>query len=110
MREQLRELSRRSADRENLEQVLDRGRERLERAVAEGREQVQKAVSEAKTGNGGLLSVINEWRFEDLIEIDGIGPVLASKIIQRRPYKSEEDLIASKELPPSAIENFRKAA
>ena len=49
-------------------------------------------------------------RHERLIEIDGIGPVLASKIIQNRPYESEQELIESKELPPSAIESLRKAA
>jgi gas vesicle protein len=57
-----------------------------------------------------FLEIINEWPEERLIAIRGIGPVLASKIIKNRPYEQEEDLIGSKELPPSAIEALRKAS
>jgi len=59
---------------------------------------------------GGLLSILNEWPEARLIEIHGIGPVLASKIIENRPYKKEEDLTEAKILPPSAIDALRKAA
>ena len=57
-----------------------------------------------------FLEIINEWPEERLIAIHGIGPVLASKIIKNRPYEQEEDLVESKELPPSAIEALRKAS
>ena len=56
-----------------------------------------------------FLDIVNEWPQERLIEIDGIGPVLAGKIIKNRPYASETDLIDSKELPPSAIKALRNA-
>lgn len=56
-----------------------------------------------------FLDIVNEWPVERLIEIDGIGPVLAGKIIKNRPYESETDLIDSKELPPSAIKALRNA-
>ena len=57
-----------------------------------------------------FLEIINDWPEERLIAIRGIGPVLASKIIKNRPYEQEEDLVESKELPPSAIEALRKAS
>ncbi|MGE5111641.1 MAG: hypothetical protein ACM3JB_12330 [Acidobacteriaceae bacterium] len=57
-----------------------------------------------------LMTILNDWPHERLIEIDGIGPVLASKIIRNRPFKSEQDLIESKELPPSAIAALRRAS
>jgi gas vesicle protein len=62
------------------------------------------------SGRNTLLAIINDWPHERLIEIDGIGPVLASKIIENRPYKDDSELLEAKILPPSAIEALRKAA
>ncbi len=86
------------------EDTADRVNERLE--------EVTSNVGEQREQDSGdeLMSILNEWPHERLIEIDGIGPVLASKIIQHRPYSSEEELIESKRLPPSAIESLRNAA
>jgi DNA uptake protein ComE-like DNA-binding protein len=101
--------------RRKVEPALQRVQDRIEPLVEEGREklnaaskQVSKAVE--NVSSGGLLAILNEWPHEKLIEIPGIGPILATKIIQNRPYKSEHDLINSKELPPSAIANLRKSA
>ena len=112
--------------RERLDPVVDKARQRVEPVVGRVREQVDAAMSQAtdvrdraadkvddwkqKISSGGLMSILNEWPHDRLIEIEGIGPVLASKIIQHRPYESEQALIDSKELPPSAIESLRKAA
>lgn len=101
--------------RNRIEPVLDDIDESVSRVLAQAtevRDSVADKVSDmrANFGNGGLMSILNEWSHEKLIEIDGIGPVLASKIIHRRPYESEQELIDSKELPPSAIESLRKAA
>jgi gas vesicle protein len=62
------------------------------------------------SGRSSFMEVINEWSEERLIAIHGIGPVLASKIIKNRPYEKADDLVESKELPPSAIEALRKAS
>ena len=83
-------------------------KEQVGQRVSSVRESVS-AVSEKLSGNS-LLAIINDWPQERLIEIDGIGPVLASKIIENRPYKADTDLLESKILPPSAIEALRKAA
>jgi DNA uptake protein ComE-like DNA-binding protein len=101
--------------RRKVEPALQRVQERIEPVVEEGREKLDAAsqqVSRAveNVSSGGLLAILNEWPHEKLIKIPGIGPILATKIIQNRPYKSEDDLINSKELPPSAIANLRKSA
>jgi gas vesicle protein len=100
--------------KDRVQPVIDEARERVEPAVHQARERVQSAVGSVKEQasrmSGTFLDVINEWSHDRLIAIDGIGPVLANKIIQGRPYKTEEDLTESKTLPPSAIESLRKAA
>jgi len=123
--------------RERLQPLIDQAREKVEPTLNQARHRVDPfmdavaqrvdsvlaqaasvsdrvvhRVAEAKEhiSNGDLLSILNDWPHERLIEINGIGPVLAAKIIQHRPYESEEALIAGKFLPPSAIESLRKAA
>jgi gas vesicle protein len=96
---------------------------RVQDAARAARTKVQDTVDEVKSGRSqqkgnevaeelpiDFLGIINEWPHERLIEIDGIGPVLASKIISNRPYDSAEDLVDSKLLPPSAIASLRKAS
>lgn len=112
--------------RDKIEPAINEARQRVEPVMADISQSVDRVMAQAadvrdrleenvsdlakRVGNGGLMSILNEWPHERLIEIDGIGPVLATKIIQHRPYESEEALINSKELPPSAIESLRKAA
>jgi gas vesicle protein len=115
---------------ETVDPVVAQARERLEPVVDSIGESVQSAKEELGSRasrirdrvaeeaasvkeqvlHRGLLAILNEWPHERLIEINGIGPVLASKIIQHRPYESEEELLSAKYLPPSAIESLRKAA
>jgi gas vesicle protein len=111
---------------ESIVPVIAEARERIEPVVDSVSESVEEATSRAarfrnrvadkaadlkeKVLHGGLLAILNEWPHQRLIEINGIGPVLASKIIQHRPYESEEELLTAKYLPPSAIESLRKAA
>jgi gas vesicle protein len=100
--------------RQKVEPVLNQARERVQPIVDQTRDRVESAVDSVKEHasrmGGNFINVINDWSHEQLIAIDGIGPVLATKIIQGRPYKSEDALIEAKTLPPSAIESLRKAA
>jgi gas vesicle protein len=103
------------AARERVAPVMDRVSQSVDSVMAQAssvRDRVVDKASDVKERvlNGSLLSILNEWPHERLIEIDGIGPVLATKIIQHRPYESEQQLIDLKALPPSAIESLRKAA
>lgn len=82
-----------------------------EKAVAETMERVEAPEQDVvRVAPVSFLAIVNEWPQERLIEIDGIGPKLAAKIISNRPYKSAEELAKSKLLPPSAIEALRKAS
>jgi DNA uptake protein ComE-like DNA-binding protein len=101
--------------REKIEPAIQQVRERAEPMMEKGRTELEAAgdrISKARAGmkGTGLLEILNEWSHERLIEIDGIGPILATKIIQNRPYESEDDLLNSKSLPPSAIENLKRAS
>jgi gas vesicle protein len=122
-RDRFQELLERAHDR--MQPVVDKARQGIDAVrdrvqpvtdqviekASDMREQVKDTVSDITHSAGNsLMSVLNDWPHERLIEIDGIGPVLASKIIQHRPYESEQDLIESKQLPPSAIESLRNAA
>jgi gas vesicle protein len=123
-RDRLQELLERANDRmqpmvDKARQGIDAARDRIQpvadqvsEQASQVRDQVRDKVAEVtqSTGRNDLMSILNDWPHERLIEIDGIGPVLATKIIQNRPYESEEDLIESKQLPPSAIESLRNAA
>jgi gas vesicle protein len=109
-----------SGIKDDLDQHLDELKNSASESISSFKEQVGQQVSNVRetvstakekfSGGNSLLEIINEWPQERLIEIDGIGPVLASKIIENRPYKADSDLVESKILPPSAIEALRKAA
>ncbi len=111
--------------RQRIEPVLNEARQRVEPVVNNVRDRVQPVVDQARESvssaadtlkqqasrlGDNFMDIINEWPHDRLIAIDGIGPVLATKIIQGRPYTSEEQLVDAKTLPPSAIESLRKAA
>ncbi len=136
LRDDVSDFAKEKLNREKLESLADEGRQRIQSAVQQGRERIQPLVDSAREHVKPLvdeaaervhsaadsvkkqagrvrvtfMEVINEWPHERLIEIDGIGPVLATKIIHGRPYKTEEALIEAKTLPPSAIECLRRAA
>ncbi len=106
--------------RDDLNQHLDEFTNSASESISNLREQVGQQVSNVResvttakdklSSGDSLLDIINEWPKERLIAIDGIGPVLASKIIENRPYKADSDLLEAKILPPSAIEALRKTA
>jgi DNA uptake protein ComE-like DNA-binding protein len=87
--------------RDRIESVADRIRDEASGIRNQGKDKVR---------GSDLMSILNDWPHERLIEIDGIGPVLATRIMQNRPYESEQQLVESKQLPPSAIESLRNAA
>ncbi len=104
--------------RERFESALDRFEDAKQRVgdmrdnISEGADRVMRKAQRQyeSVAKAGLLEILNDWPEDRLIEINGIGPVLASKIIQNRPYKQESDLLEAKILPPSAIEAIRKAS
>jgi gas vesicle protein len=108
-----------SGMKDDLNQHLDEFKDSASESISHIKEQVGHHVSSVrdavgtvanKVGDSSLLEIINDWPEDRLIAINGIGPVLASRIIANRPYKNDVDLMESKILPPSAIEALRRSA
>lgn len=68
------------------------------RAVS--RQRRQRPVPPARTP----LSLINYGSREELMAVNGIGEVLADKIMKGRPYESESAVLEDKDLPPSVLD------
>ena len=54
----------------------------------------------------GLLD-LNSASKEELMSIEGIGPVLSARIIAGRPYKTVDDLLKVEGIGPKKLENIR---
>jgi endonuclease/exonuclease/phosphatase family metal-dependent hydrolase len=54
----------------------------------------------------GLID-LNSASKEELMSVDGIGPVLSARIIAGRPYKTVDDLLKVKGIGPKKLENIR---
>lgn len=89
--------------------VSERAEPRADEQSSDWKRSTGTQASAASEGDS-LMTIINDWPESRLIEIEGIGPGLALKIIQSRPYRTESDLTEAKFLPPSAIDALRKAA
>jgi competence protein ComEA len=63
-------------------------------------------AEEPESGSGTRLNTISR---EELLEVYGIGPVLADKIIQNRPYGRAHEVVERGILPQSTFENLREA-
>ena len=50
---------------------------------------------------------INSASESDLEQLQGIGPVMAKKIVQGRPYRSKDELVRRKIIPVSAYGPIR---
>ncbi len=67
-------------------------------------EQPENNDNQEWEAHGSPLSFLNHGSREQLMAIKGIGPVLATRIIEGRPYESEDQVLENKELPPSVFE------
>ena len=86
---------------ENIKQAVDRV------AGAAGVSTGQHGSGNGNSQRTSLLDLLNEGSQDELIAVNGIGPALALKIVQHRPYKTEQQVLESNVLPPSAFESLR---
>ena len=91
-----------AAVRERAPQPVKQTVDRISTAVTGNSERERRNVA-----RGSLLELLNEGSQDELIAVNGIGPVLALKIVQNRPYRSEEQPLEDNVIPPSVYEALR---
>lgn len=57
---------------------------------------------------GGAADLLNSATRQQLLSVYGIGPVLADRIIQNRPYKSAYEVVEKGIIPESIFAQLRK--
>lgn len=107
--------------RERAEEILGRVRARANRAwqrAAMAGDVVQKMRTPARRPRresagreerDGSATRLNSISREELMQVYGIGPVLADKIIQNRPYNRAAEVVERGILPQSTFESLREA-
>ena len=93
----------------NWEQSFTRQAE----AASDADEKVSDHVSGRKgagneTASSANTDVINTLSREELLKVNGIGPVLADKIISNRPYSARRELVQRSILPLSTYEELER--
>jgi gas vesicle protein len=61
-----------------------------------------------ETASSANTDVINTLSREELLKVNGIGPVLADKIISNRPYSARRELVERSILPLSTYEELER--
>ena len=64
--------------------------------------------SSAEEPESGWTTRLNTISREELLQVYGIGPVLADKILQNRPYSRPEEVVERGILPQSTFEKLRE--
>jgi DNA uptake protein ComE-like DNA-binding protein len=78
--------------------------------ASDATEQVKSsALSAASKAGAGPLLLLNTASREDLLSIYGIGPVLAEKIIDSRPYASAHDVVDRGILPENTFREITRS-
>ena len=60
-----------------------------------------RAATQPRRAQRGLLD-LNKAARNDLVRLSGLGPFLADRIIENRPYRSKLDLISRRVIPDGA--------
>ena len=94
-------LSRKASD---AKQTIGKHVARASQKNAESSSEARKGPSRSEPDD----DVINTLSREELMEVNGIGPVLADRIIAGRPYTSHSDLVERGILAQSTLQEFEK--
>jgi DNA uptake protein ComE-like DNA-binding protein len=68
----------------------------------------QKKMQEREVQTAASGDPVNTISREELMNVDGIGPVLADKIISGRPYSSRQELVQRGIVPQNTFEELER--
>ena len=110
--EKLVDAARRQAD--NLGNVARNLPEQIQKAGQQAAEFTRNAVSQVRDAagqlGGGILGLLNAGSREELMNVRGIGPVLADRIIASRPFTSPRQLVDRGILSENTLEELTREA
>ena len=93
------------------EQLIRRTESTAEPAPADSKagrpEPLPQGLSKTSAGRGGA-EVLNSATRQQLLSVYGIGPVLADRIIQNRPYAAAYDIVEQGIIPESIFAHLKK--
>jgi gas vesicle protein len=69
----------------------------------------EKEAEPPDHSRSSTAEVLNSISREELMNVDGIGPVLADKIISNRPYSSAQELLERRILPQNTFAELQRA-
>ena len=84
---------------------LKKGADRVRAAASEMTENVRNRAASSPSSDADALNSISR---EELMQVNGIGPVLAEKIISGRPYSSLNELLERGILSSSTFEELQR--
>jgi DNA uptake protein ComE-like DNA-binding protein len=97
----------------SLENMIDEKSNRLRTQAGPPREtgsdeEVDRKNDQARAERSGSADSVNTMSREELMNVSGIGPVLADKIISGRPYGSARELLERGILPRSTFNELER--
>ena len=90
------------------DQLREQAKEKVREVVETSRAQAGEVIAMAKRALHSEADLLNSSSREELLEVPGIGPVTADKLISGRPYESIDDLATRKSVAPSIIDALRE--
>ncbi len=68
----------------------------------------KRSGAELDSDSKAVTEVLNSADRHELMSVDGIGKVTATRIMKHRPYNSAEDILQQGLLPEETLENVKK--
>jgi DNA uptake protein ComE-like DNA-binding protein len=88
--------------------VADRGSETATNASGTPSDLPRKKSVDRESASSNIDELINTVGRQELMNVNGIGPVLADKIISGRPYSSRRELLERGILPQSTFDELER--